>query len=401
MRTRVQGRAGRRSASAPRLAPWLALAGALHVAAIGALLLGWVELAGAPAPLTTESPALLAEESWLDVEADEPARIVEEPKAGEHAVGGRGGPGSTLASAARPRAPHERPPPRGEPARGSVEGAASPPVVAEAAPSDDHAESAGEVDGATREGEGEGEVAAGRRLSLDQLGIGGANPFIGSPADLPTERQMHNQRLRQSLRGELARRDQRRGLGPEGPAVTAVTEIVMASATAPNTTALLHVRTDGAGRVTLVEVLEADRDDDEWQRIAERLRRALASKKLRVPTRGNGVSFQLRVTSRVQLPSGADPGLSIDLLGIPVKKGEGDRSAKISVLSPMVVQVPIPGGDGATMPALTLALIGGAGDVADIGAVARRLVSAYLVALDTDIPGDAAALPRSRHTTPH
>ena len=389
MRTRVQGRAGRRSPPSPRLSPWLVLAGALHLAALGALLLGRALPVEAPAPLTTSQPARATEESWVDVEAEEPARSAAPSRAGEtnaEGAGERGGP--AFASAARPRGAHERSSPRLAPERRQLERSAPP--VASVAPSHDDGASSGSGEGA-REGKGDGD--AGPRLSLDQLGVGGKNPFLGSPADLPTKRQLLNQRLRQSLRAELARHDQTRGLGPEGPAVTAVTEIVMASATAPNTTALLRVRTDGAGRVTFVEVLDADRDGDEWQRIAERLRQALASRKLRVPARSNGVSFQLRVTSRVQLPSGADPGLAIDLFGIPVKKGEGDRSAKISVLSPTIVQVPVPGGDGATMPALTLALIGASGDLADIGAVARRLVTAYLVALDADIPYESERPP--------
>jgi hypothetical protein len=228
------------------------------------------------------------------------------------------------------------------------------------------------------------------RLSLRDLGVGGSNPFIGSPSELPTQRQLQSHRLRQSLRGELARSDQRLGLGPEGPAVAAVKEIVLASATAPNTSALLGVRADGAGAVIGVEVLEADRDGDEWGRIAERLRQALSGKRLRVPSRSRGVSFQLRVVSRVQLPSGADPGLAIDLFGMPVKHGEGDKSTKISLISPMLREVVLPGSDGATILVPTIDIFGVAGDLADIGAVARRLVTAYLVAMDTDIPLEGA-----------
>jgi hypothetical protein len=234
--------------------------------------------------------------------------------------------------------------------------------------------------------------SAGPQLSLRDLGVGpGANPFIGSANELPTARQVYNQRLRRTLRADLARHDQSIGLGPEGPAVAAVKEIVMQSATAPNTSALLRVRTDATGKVTLVDVLDADRDDQEWRRIADQLRVALAGKHLRVPPR-SGVSFQLRVVSRVQLPSGADPGLEVDLFGIPLKKGAGDRSTKIAVLSPMLTEVTIPGSDGATMRVPTLALIGGAGDLADVGGVARRLVTAYLVAMDADAPSEAPAV---------
>lgn len=231
-----------------------------------------------------------------------------------------------------------------------------------------------------------------RHLSLRELGVGrGNNPFMGSVAELPTERQLDSQRLRQSLRGELARRDQMRGLGPEGPAVQAVKDIVLASASAPNTSALLGLRTDATGAVTLVEVLESDRDGDEWRRIADQLMRTLAGKRLRVPARSNGVSFQLRVVSRVQLPSGADPGLGVDLFGIPVKKGEGDKSAKLSVLTPTLQEVVIPGSDGQTMLVPTFVILGMGGDISDIGRVARRLVTAYLVAMEADVPPEAPA----------
>jgi hypothetical protein len=121
--------------------------------------------------------------------------------------------------------------------------------------------------------------------------------------------------------------------------------------------------------------------------------RALAGKKLRVPAGSNGVSFQLRVVSRVQLPSGADPGLGIDVLGIPVKKGDGKRSAKISILSPVIQEIEVPGSDGVRAPVVAFSLIAGAGDLADVGAVARRLVTAYLVQMDTDFLPDEASLP--------
>jgi hypothetical protein len=253
------------------------------------------------------------------------------------------------------------------------------------------------------DGDGAGPATedAAPHLSLRDLGVGsGANPFIGSVSELPTERQRLNQRLRQSLRADLARHDQRRGLGPEGPAVAAVKDIVFASATAPNTTALLRVRTDAAGKVTLVDVLEADRDADEWRRIAAELVRALAGKRLRVPARSAGVSFQMRVVSRVQLPSGADPGLAVDLFGIPIKKGDGDKSTQVSLFSPTLREVVIPGSDGVTMLVPSMSILGLAGDVGDIGRVARRLVSAYLVAMDTEILPEAPAPEAPRPAIP-
>jgi hypothetical protein len=189
------------------------------------------------------------------------------------------------------------------------------------------------------------------------------------------------------LRSGLASHDQQLGLGPEGPAVAAVKSIVLASATTPNTNAVLRLRTDAEGRTVHVEVVSASNESDGWQRIAAELERALASKRLRVPPGTGGVSMLLRVASRVQLPSGADPGLAVELFGQTIKKGEGDRSAKLKILTPeiSIQEVEIPNTDGVKIPVLTagLTIIGGAGDLADIGAVAQRVVTAYLVEMET------------------
>jgi hypothetical protein len=390
MAWRAQGRKPRR-AERSSFAPWLALAAAAHLA----LLL--VELAarrhagphGAPADAVTDA-------IWLElIEADPTA-----PRATASETAD--GPNAAVPVRGLERAPRELAAP--VPERVAIE----PSSAAPSSPSEpDGTEPAGVASASTGSeaprgpaspGAFEGPEAApggsGPQLSLRALGVDrGSNPFIGSVTELPTERQLLNQRLRHSLRGEIAKQDQARGLGPEGPAVTAVTNIVMASATAPNTSALLRVRTDGAGRVMLVDVLEADRDSDEWRRIAGELVRALAGKKLRVPAGSNGVSFQLRVVSRVQLPSGAAPGLSIDVLGIPLKKGDGERSTKISILSPIIKEIEVPDSDGIRVPVVSFSLIGAAGDPADIGVVARRLVSAYLVTMETHFLPERAAPP--------
>lgn len=196
-----------------------------------------------------------------------------------------------------------------------------------------------------------------------------------------------NQRLRHSLRSGLAAHDQQLGLGPEGPAVASVKGIVLASATTPNTNAVLRLRTDAEGRTVHVEVVEASNESDGWRRIAAELERALAGKRLRVPPGTGGVSMLLRVASRVQLPSGADPGLAVELFGLTIKKGDGDRSAKIKILTPEIdiQETEIPGSDGRAVPVVraSFAIIAGSGDLVDIGATARRIVTAYLVGMET------------------
>jgi hypothetical protein len=226
-------------------------------------------------------------------------------------------------------------------------------------------------------------------LSLEDLGIGAPyNRFLGPPPAQPL-RNVLNQRVQQMLKSGLAASDQAVGLGPEGPAVALVEKIVLDSATRPNTSALLLIRTDGSGITSHVEVLDAQNETHGWQQIAEELKRELAKRPLRVPNGSAGVTFQLRVTSRVQLPSGADPGLAVELFGQTVKEGDGDRSSKISVLSPklVVTEFAVPYSDGATIPILGFSpnILSIGGDLADIGAVARRVVRAHLVALETHV----------------
>lgn len=356
----------RRRARRSRLSPWLPVAVAVH-AGLFAVSRAWTRLA----PPEHSSPSELAALAPIEVD------LITPPAA------------FSARAVATPEPPASEPP--------AVEAVAVDAAEVDAAGNEAAVVDAIGVEAAGLEPAGPAAARApdvgagaakpepkGRGLSLRDLGVDrGSNPFIGGPADLPTERQRLNQRLRQSLRAGIAKQDQRRGLGPEGPAVAAVKEIVLASPTAPNTSALLRVRANGAGRVTHVEVLQADRDDDEWRRIAEQLVRALAGTTLRVPAKSQSVSFDLRVVSRVQLPSGADPGLAIDLFGIPVKKGDGERSTRLSLLSPVVQEVEVPHSNGARVPVVSFALIAGRGDLADIGAVARRLVTAYLVGMDT------------------
>jgi hypothetical protein len=226
------------------------------------------------------------------------------------------------------------------------------------------------------------------RLSLEALGVGaGHNPFLG-PLPVPSARQTLARQVDHVLRSGLAEHDRELGLGPEGPAVALVTDLVMQSEAAPNTSALLGLRTDANGYTVDVEVREASGDTAAWQAIAAELQKKLAGQRLRVPTGTGGVSMQLRVTSRNTLPSGSDPGLAIELFGQEIKSGDGPRSTRLQILTPKIAvqEVEVPYTDGREkVQALTatLTMVGLRGDPVDIGAVARRVVHAYLVALET------------------
>jgi hypothetical protein len=177
-----------------------------------------------------------------------------------------------------------------------------------------------------------------RRLSLGDLGIElGRDGLSPVPPPQPSPGKILNDRLQNGLRGELAASDQQLGLGPEGPAVSALQAIVLDSTVAPDSSGLLLVRTDSAGVTTHVEVRQASSHLQEWQRIADELKRVLAGKRLRIARGTAGVTMQLRVVSRVQRPSGAVPG-SINIARF---------------------------------------------DLSDIGAIARRIVNVHLVTLET------------------
>jgi hypothetical protein len=83
---------------------------------------------------------------------------------------------------------------------------------------------------------------------------------------------------------------------------------------------------------------------------------ALRATRLRLPKTPAGVTFRIRVTSHVQLPSGADPGLAIDVLGVPVKRGAGPRSTRLSILGlkpeATVQDVRLPSGQSVAVPEL-------------------------------------------------
>lgn len=281
----------------------------------------------------------------------------------------------------------------GEPAAGPAAREQSAELAAEPG-----ADEAGDGAGATDSHRASPHAEA-PRLSLDALGVGaGHNPFLG-PSSSPSSStpQALGRRIDHVLRSGLAEHDRELGLGPEGPAVALVTELVMQSESAPNTSALLGLRTDANGYTVHVEVREASGDTRAWEAVAAELQRKLAGQKLRVPAGSGGVSMELRVTSRNQLPSGADPGLAIELFGQEIKSGDGKRSTRLQLLTPKIAvqEVEAPYGDGRQkVKALTatLTIVALFGDPADIGAVARRVVHAHLVSMETH-PKDVDATP--------
>ena len=224
-------------------------------------------------------------------------------------------------------------------------------------------------------------------LSLAQLGVGGRLGYpIVSPSSRPSPRRAAETRLRRSMAGPVAQRDTELGLGSHGPLVGALEQAAHRGATPLNATALFQARVDGRGRLVQLTLLEASEGYRAWQEVGERAARALALRTLRLPDGSRGIALDIRIVSREQLPSGADPGVGVSVLRLPIKRGKGDRSGTIDILYPELdldtVEIPDPGGgEPLRLPRLKigLALLSVGVDPADIGQHSRRVVHAEVV----------------------
>jgi hypothetical protein len=208
--------------------------------------------------------------------------------------------------------------------------------------------------------------AASPHLSLTQLGVDGANPFLdrGDPSAAPAARAAKVARIKRRLDRALAQgltdADVARGRGAGGPVLRSLEAAVYASNVPLNGHASFIFTIDSEGKVVSGVVGDASTDREAWVRVARQTARALATRKLTVP-KGQGIKLTIAVTSRLQLPSGADPGFEVSAQGVPIKKGGGPRSTRLDLsIFPF--------------PAATLA-----GDPADVGSHARRMVHAHVV----------------------
>lgn len=227
----------------------------------------------------------------------------------------------------------------------------------------------------------EDDGATGPGLTLEQLGIGEKNPFLGDAARRIGDKPRLGEGLRRSMADSIVRSEQGRGLGPEGPVLKELVKVTRQSDAALNASAVLRVATDASGLVVGVELVESTSDGRPWRAVAAKLFEALRGQRLRVPRGGRGVTMELRVTSRVELPSGADPDMGVDVLGIPLKEPGGKKSPRISILKidPKGYKVRLSDGKVLELPSMPLqSLIEVAVDPVDVTGKAQRMVRAHL-----------------------
>jgi hypothetical protein len=359
----------------PRFWVWLFAGAVLHFTGVAGVLLS---VKRAPAP-PVRPPS--------DIESPEVTLLLEEvPPPAPKAAQAEGATPPPLASlAARkgvgPRAAgHEA---HGHPAAGALGAEAGLPRDGGARAGDVREGDVGEGEARDGDASPDTEAQSPRALSLEALGVGGVNPFL---RDYERVKISPAERLASSLRSAIASQDQKLGLGPEGPATRAVIDIVQQSTTTPDSSATLRVRTDATGAVQGTAVMASSGDSREWERIAAALVQALHGRTLRIPHGANGMTFDLKITSREQLPSGASPGLAVKVFGQTLKHGRGDRPTTLRLFEPEVriASTPIdndPLGRNVDSLIIQFTVIGFNGDPTDIGAPARRVVHARLTDL--------------------
>jgi hypothetical protein len=102
-------------------------------------------------------------------------------------------------------------------------------------------------------------------------------------------------------------RDMELGLAPGGPLATLARDHVRRSLVPDVSKALLELRTDGAGIVASIRVLEVSSGRREWDEVATGLLAPAREKPLRVPEGTAGLTITIEVTSSLKTVSGANP----------------------------------------------------------------------------------------------
>ncbi len=221
-------------------------------------------------------------------------------------------------------------------------------------------------------------------LSLGALGLAGPNRYMGNSHDQdgPTPEQMARS-LEKKIAEDLMVHDRALGLGADGPVIAAL-EVATAAGTTPvNGRAVFRVIADSEGTVTELVAVDVSEGRGAWEEAATRALRDLKGKKLRMPIHGKnakGVSMHIEITSANKMPSGADPGTDVTVLHIPIKKGEGKKSARVDLLDPIPKVVTVDPPADSTSPVklphqeVQWTIINMQGDLSDIGARPRRVI---------------------------
>jgi hypothetical protein len=357
-------------ASTIRAAAAPACAVVLH--ALAALLLWAVPPRAATAPAATEPVVEVVVDSLEERGAPSPPAAAEEPDRTTGAVASRS------EQPARPSTQTERSATVGRPS------SAEEPTQ----PAPDHP---GEPPG--RPGlSGDGADAPGPvQLTVrrpEDIGIGGPNRFLPK-SQAAVEDAESRRAIDRAMKDPARAREEELGLGPGGPVITALAESTARSLAPVRGRAVFVATANAAGEVVSIEVTTTDGSRAGWVDAAQGALAGLKGKKLRLASNVSRAVMRIEVTSAWKMPSGQDPGTDITLFHIPISKGEGKDSPKMTILDPIpkfhvdYLEVGGPNGAKIPLPSIELDLFSTNADPTNIGAKPRRVVHAHV--LDTQL----------------
>lgn len=240
-------------------------------------------------------------------------------------------------------------------------------------------------------GSAAGEPGAPRgSLSLDALGIGSANPFLGmrgfgvAPAapptppaassDVPDRTRVAEQRLKRYLVAGMMEHDRATGASRNGAVVTALRDAALLVTSPVNGQAEFVATIDATGLVTALRPTRVSSNVADWRNVAARALKELAKRRLRVPAGAAGLEVRLALSSKIQLPSGSTSLGAMHT--VPLLNNDGTRLSRLE-LPPESNKLPDQSDPGALgTPLLKQPIPGGGidGDLADIGGVGHRIV---------------------------
>lgn len=187
----------------------------------------------------------------------------------------------------------------------------------------------------------EGERALGnprpeRTLSRSQLGLEPGNYSAVMPGESPVKAEMQSRlaasrRLERSIRQDGAERAAEIGLGEEGPILSKLEQLALGSSVDLTGKTSIAVRVMPTGVVEF-ELIGTSADRAAWNRLLAKAEKDL-TKRVKLPKDSKGIDLEILIESRVQMPSGTDPGVNLNLFGLPLAKGEGKRSTRVDILS--------------------------------------------------------------------
>lgn len=136
-----------------------------------------------------------------------------------------------------------------------------------------------------------------------ELGIGpGNNPFLPKAEEkVPTTGP--DTPIARSLRGTGLERDRQLGLGPEGPALTALQGATNESIAPLRGRAHFIVRTGGDGMVLGIDLVDSEGGTG-WGDAGRIALESLRGKRFKVPTGARGMNMHVEVKSDMKLPNG-------------------------------------------------------------------------------------------------